>query len=430
MMRAEVLSGGFSLVTLGAVSLVASPCLGAIPASLAAVVGASQLGLLSGQGHELIAARALRDPAEIALYSAMAFCAIALFFYLASKDVRHPARVTVKPRAAPGQKASEVSPYVQTTSEKLEALGFFQQLDFTIPESLFRCFFRYMSLNDGSHSLLISEISSSRKGTKPMEASKWTRHIEFQTLLTGGVKINTTNCPVPNYFAPPPGQFAMRVPHLSDELSLFDEHRRHVEQVQTREGGAIVSKRQEEFVPWFCEEWERINAYQESVGLLKRDPAGPYYRASPKLILKAMLFGFTEEFGGATGLIIPLLVAVLMGASVWATPIVLRLAGLGHSPALAAECELAAIGILGFAVGLASRMGGGFWAAFCYLPSAILFASGPAGYLAPFVMALGSGGLGEKTAFASTWTSWKDVNQLSLSIFIVAVALALGALWP
>jgi len=384
---------------------------------------------LEGEENPCIAARSVRDPLEIAFCLGAMALVLVLILYQVSKGVRQPVKVSVEPLAEQLQTVPSVSEYVQTTTDKLGVLGFSQQLDFTVPELPHKGFFRYLSLRDGSHTVLIYEIVLGTKGAKANVGFKTVQFFEFQTVLDGDVKINTGNNPLKNYLSPPPGVFPRTNQHLTEPRELFDEHRRHVEEVRTRESAAVQPQRLEEFFSTFAREWERTNDYQVSVGLFKRDASGEQYIGTPKIILRALLTGFKEDFGGPVGLVIPLMVACYMAGVVWSMPKIVAFTGLHAFPVLAVELETVAIGVLALTVGLASRVGGAVWGTLCYAPSAILFIAGPLGYLIPFVIAGGSGGLGEKLAFASMWKSWKDVRLLSPEIFFVAVAVLLAGLW-
>lgn len=373
------------------------------------------------------APRVFRDPDDIALYTAAILCVIGLIIYLAPKGVRQPMHVTVDPQADPYQPAPNVSEYVRTTTEKLEVLGFSQQLDFTVPELPHEGFFRYMSLKNGSQAVLIFEVTVGSKGKKPSIGFKTVQFIEFQTILTGGIRINTNNNPLKNYFLPPPGIFVKSASHLVEPRDLSDEHRRHVEEVRTHGRNEVIPQRLEEFISRFPQEWERIHEYQAAVGLVRRDLSNQQFIGTPKIIVKAIFSGFTEDFGGLTGLAIPVMVSVFMGALVWSMPILLAVTGLYQKPILASEIEICGIGLLGLTAGLASRMAGGIWGGFCYAPAAVLFVAGPVGIVAPLVMAIASGGLGEKLAFVPMWKSWRDLKLLSPEIYIALLALLLAA---
>jgi hypothetical protein len=315
--------------------------------------------------NTLIAPRTFRDPSEIALDSVAVIAAIGLILYLAPKAVRQPMHVTVQPQAGPHESVPDVSDYLRVTTEKLASLGFSQELDFRVPELPHEGFFRYMSLRDGSHTALLCEVTPGAKGNRPNIGFKKVQFLEFQTILAGDTKINTNNNPLKNYLAPPPNRYAKKAPYATEPRELFDYHRMHVEEVRTQKQGDIVSQRLEEFINRFPSEWKRVNEYQVSAGLLRRDSKNNQYLGTSKVIIRALLSGFTEEFGGLSGLIIPLMVAIFMGLIVWGMPIMSSLTGLQRMPVLPAELEICAIGILGLAVGLAARTGGGIYGPAC-----------------------------------------------------------------
>jgi hypothetical protein len=422
-------TSGLIVMLAGVMSLIVPASVAAMPDVLDTIFKILQLRPAEGQLNPFTATRVFRDPADIALDAAAILCVVGLILYLVPKGVRQPMHVTVEPQAEPHHPASSVSEYFQETTEKLANLGFSQELDFTVPELPHQGFFRYMSLRDGSHTALISEVIPGAKGKTPNIGFKKIQFIEFQTILAGDITINTSNNPLENYLSQPPNQFVKRAPQLTEPRDLFDAHRRHVKAVRTHERGAVVTQRLDEFFARFPSEWEKINEYQVSVGLLKRDPSRSQYIATPRVLVNALLMGFTEDFGGLSGLAIPIMVAIFMGALVWSMPTILSLTGLCQIPVLAAEFEMCAIGCLALTVGLASRVGGLVWAGLCYAPSAVLFVAGPVGVFVPFLMAVVSGGLGEKLAFSRMWKSWRDVNLLSPEIYIVALALVMAALW-
>jgi hypothetical protein len=387
------------------------------------------------QNHEEIpeppnvytAPRTLRLPREMALYAVIAVGILALILLLVPRAVVHPSRISIVPLARPLDSVQDVSEYMTRTTRALMALGFLPQLDFTIPELPHRGFFRFMSMPNGHHTVLLAEIEAQpktdRKANKDLVA-----YLEFQTILDNGCKINTNNSPMASPLTPPPHFLVTRHSHVVNPDTLFRIHREDVDLMRSARGGRIMPQSLEQFYTDFPEEWQDISEYQVSLGLMKRGKDPQKYTARPALLLRAMSPRMVKRPRVWWSVPVPLVGAVVTAVVVVAVPRLVAFLGLADHPVPARELEAYLILIPAAVAGYVVGTGGALLGLTCYAPTLVMFSEGPVAHVILLFLAMAAGSVGEKSRNRPREDTRPFYRYFSPEIYIVALLLILAAL--
>ncbi len=206
--------------------------------------------------------------------------AILVFLAYVARAVKQPAEISIWPLAEALKRVDEESTFIRDQTATLESLGFRPLLDFTIPELPHRGFFRLMGTESEDHTVLLHELETPAKG------GGMVKYLEFQTILSNGIKINTNNAPMKGPLRQPPHVVLACHPNVTRPHQLFDLHRAETDRVQSRKGGWIRPERFADFQHEFTREWRENMEYQEKVGLVRKTADGREYQGRLMLILR------------------------------------------------------------------------------------------------------------------------------------------------
>lgn len=371
--------------------------------------------------------RTLRAPDEVALYAAITAGVVALILLLVPRAVTHPAAISIVPLARPLDSVGDVSDFMDRSTQSLMALGFLQQLDFSIPELPHRGFYRLMSMPNGHHTVMVAEIEAHPK-TSQNPKKEFVTYFEFQTVLDNGCKVNTSNTPIGSPLKPPPQYLVTRHPRVASAEKLFRIHLRDVDRMRSARGGRIWPQKLEDFVEEFTTEWRDITEYQVSLGLLKQGKNPEVYQGRTTLLLRAMAPRWVERPRAWWAAPVPVFGAILTGLIVWAVPRLIDLLGLGAYPVAAKELEAYLVLIPAVLAGYLVGTGGAVLGLACYAPTLVLFNAGPVAHAILLFLAMTAGSVGEKARNWPVHTSPPFYRYFSPEIYVGAVLLVVAGL--
>jgi len=381
----------------------------------------------SDQSGSYTAPVSIRPPQDLVLYGLIIIVALPLILSLLARAVTQPANITVKPLARTYECVNDASQPVKQSTEKLMALGFRPQLDFTVPELPYGNFYRLMSTNDGNHTVLVAEMEAQPR-TSQKKNKQYVNFIEYQTLLDNGCRVNTSDNYMKNPLTPPPQTIVSQHPRVATAAELFNVHRREVDEVRSKRGGRIWPQRLETFFDDLTAEWTDIMSYQVALGLLKRGKDGKTYRGRTALLVRSII----PPLGGRPrlwqALPVPLVGALLTGLIVWCIPKITAITGLQGHPLAAKELEACLVIIPAALAGYLVGFGGPVLGVFCYAPTLVLFNLGPVGHGVLMLLALTAGSLGEKTRVWHMRVRAKFFTHFSPEIYITVGLLILAGL--
>jgi len=356
------------------------------------------------------------------LYFALLAGTLGLILLYVAKKVKQPYTVTVAPLAiSPG--TAGPGAFIDGKTQELRLLNFSEPLDFTVPELPHKGWYRVLFGYGGDHAAFLAEIEAgSGKAVK-----SWVNFAEFKTVLDNGVMIQTNNSPFKQSLSPPPHIFTVRYPSVSTIRELFDKHRLHVEQVRARLGGNITSQKREKFAEDFETGWEEVMQYQIACGTVRRSRDNKNLTGTVRLVARALSPESTTE---GRGLVVtaPIAGALVMGLLAWSMPSALASLDLQGIPYLCSEIEAGAIVFIALAVGYVAGSGGGMLGLLTYVPTVILFESGPIGHIIPVFLAFNSGMLGEKLRQRADPKVLPIYKYLSPELYVVVVLFLLAGL--
>ncbi len=373
--------------------------------------------------NPLTTPRSIRSPERIGLYTGIALGIIAVVFLGVGHIVKQPAHVSVVPIHREDLTDPDKQDYIDTMTRSLAGLGFSPMIDFTVPELPQQGLFRVLSLSDGSHTVMVAQVQGGGFGAK-----QYVNYIEFQTILDDDAVINTSNSPVKSGFTAPDNYLITRHPKIGEPSELFNVHRKDVHDMQTKRGRRIKRQTKEEFARTFTREWSDIMELQAKRGLLKKKDDGKHYRATFALVMRTVSPNLDDMNEAVEAMSISLAGAAVTLVGVITAPYLIALTGLDQIPFAARLYEAAMITVIATACGAIAGSGGYLLGLMCYLPSVIIFESGPIGVFLPTILAANSGLLGEKIANISGSATLPLHKQLSPEMYLSLILIVVSSL--